>query len=200
MIARKLGLLGHAVLPHVVGELVAVSHRGLQRLGIKLTNAPWREDCGFYGVRFQQLQQAPNANPPAKLPLGQLHGRLVVEAPQQHGIKVDRHIDGDARRVGPSQRSEQRKTRLMLRCRAFQLGNFLAEPVRHAASQGRDGANVSAQARARWQPFCTTLALCGEIRMQYSIATGNGKRRFRQQTKGPSRMEDRASEIDLGRG
>jgi hypothetical protein len=52
-------------------------------------------------VAVEQLDQAPDADPPAELALGELHRRLVQHAAQQHGVEIRGEVHRDAYAVGP---------------------------------------------------------------------------------------------------
>src|SRR5215831_4852967 len=58
--------------------------------------------CGVNAVGSEELEEAPDANASAKLAFGELHGRLVMDAPQEHGVEVHGQVHGHAyaRRVG----------------------------------------------------------------------------------------------------
>jgi hypothetical protein len=55
-----------------------------------------------YAVGREEFEEAPDADASAKLAFGELHGRLVMDAPQQHGVEVHGQVHGHAyaRRVG----------------------------------------------------------------------------------------------------
>jgi len=101
VLALQRGILGNLVLPHVVGDLVAASGCGLHRLRIELADAAGREDRRLDGVAVEQLDQPPDADPPAELALGELHGRLVQHAPEQHGVEIRGEVHRDAGPLGP---------------------------------------------------------------------------------------------------
>src|SRR5215471_14888982 len=102
MVVFEITLPGHAMLPHVVGNLVASPGRSHNGLGIQLTDAPGRKDGGLYAVGREEFKEAPDANASAKLAFGELHGRLVMDPPQQHGVEVygQVHSHAYARGVG----------------------------------------------------------------------------------------------------
>ena len=138
MFALELRLLRHAVLPHVVGKLVPASDGGLERLRVELANAAHREDGRLDAVLVEQLDQAPDADTASELALGELHRRLVVEAPQQHGVEVGREVDGDAHAVRPSEIVDPLPTGGVAFSDALQIGNFLAEAVSHGEPEFRN--------------------------------------------------------------
>jgi hypothetical protein len=82
-------------------------------------------------VRVEQLDQPPDADAAAELALGQLHRRLVVEAPQQHGVEVGREVDGDALARWPGQVVDPLVAGSVPLGHGFQAGDFLAECVGH---------------------------------------------------------------------
>src|SRR5919197_538329 len=88
MVVLEVTFPGHAMLPHVVGNLVAGPGRGHHGLRIQLTDAPGRKDGGLYAVGREEFEEAPDADASAKLAFGELHGRLVTGTPQQHGVEV----------------------------------------------------------------------------------------------------------------
>jgi hypothetical protein len=101
MLALQVGILGHLVLPHMIGYLVAAPGRRLHRLRVELADAAGGEDRGLDGMAVEQLDQAPDADPPAEFALGQLHGRLVQHAAQQHGVEIGGEVHRDAGAIGP---------------------------------------------------------------------------------------------------
>src|SRR5262245_36285597 len=176
MVARKLGLPGHAMLPHVIGELVAALHRRLQRRRIELANAPRREDRGLDAARGEQLQQPPDTHPPPEFALGQLHRRLVVEPAQQHGIEVDRKVDGHVRAIWPGEVVDQLETAAILRCRGFERGKLGAEAIRHVtAPKNKTRGQAYRQARRRWEHFRTTLTWAPWRECTRVAVSGGGK-------------------------
>src|SRR5262249_14891584 len=81
MVVFEIAFLGHSMLPHMVGNLVARPGRGHDGLGIQFTNAPGRKDGGMHAVRREEFEEAPDADASAKLAFGELHGRLVTGTP-----------------------------------------------------------------------------------------------------------------------
>ena len=156
MIALELGLLRHTVLPHVVGKLVPALDRGLQRLRIKLADAPDGEDRRLDVVGVEQLDQAPDADAAAELALGELHRRLVVEAPQQHGVEVGGEVDGDARAIGPRQIVDALVAGGVGPRGSFEAGNFLSQLFGH----GR----APRMAELRLVPPCCARGIWGRRR------------------------------------
>jgi hypothetical protein len=47
-------------------------------------------------VRREEFEEAPDTDASAKLAFGELHGWLVMDAPQEHGIKVHGQVHGHA--------------------------------------------------------------------------------------------------------
>jgi hypothetical protein len=80
---------------------MAAADRGRESAGIELADAAHRENGRLNPVLVEELDQSPDANATAELTLGQLHGRLIVETAQEHGIEVRREVDGNARAIGP---------------------------------------------------------------------------------------------------
>src|SRR5215831_3906799 len=76
MVVLEIAFPGHAVLPHVVGYLVAGPGRGHNGLGIQLTDTPRCKDGGLYTVGREEFEEAPDTDTSAKLTFGELHGRL----------------------------------------------------------------------------------------------------------------------------
>src|SRR5215467_109191 len=101
MIELQFRLLGYAMLPHMIGKLMAAHDRDFKGLRIELANATHSEDRGLDAVQIEQLDQPPNAHASPELALCQLHRWLIVEAPQKHGVEVGREVDRDARRIRP---------------------------------------------------------------------------------------------------
>src|SRR5262245_36497778 len=101
MVVFELAFLGRPVLPHMVSNLVAGSGRSHDGLRIQLTDAPGREDGGVHAVRREEFEEAPDADASAKFAFGELHGRLVTDTPQEHGVEVNGQVHGHtyARRV-----------------------------------------------------------------------------------------------------
>jgi len=207
MIAGELLLLGHPMLPHVVGELVAALYGRLQRRRIKLTNAARGEDRGLDAVPRKQLQKPPNANPATEFTLGQLHRRLVVEAAQQHGIEVDGQIDGNAGCIWPRRSLQQAKAAAIVRRHGRERVKLFLEALGHVAglvfiARSALPAGPAAnkvytrkpyQGGSPMPPFgplwpWAPAAECTKLGRNPEPA----RARLRQQTKGPSRMECRA--------
>ncbi len=90
------------MLPHVVGNFVAGPGRGHHGLGIELTDAPGCKDGGVDAVGREEFEETPDADAATKFAFGELHGRLVMDAPQEHGVEVHGQVHGHtyARWVG----------------------------------------------------------------------------------------------------
>src|SRR5262245_4599266 len=102
MVVFEFGLLGHAMLPHVIGNLVPGLGCGHHGLGIQFTDAPGGKDGGVQAVSSEEFEEAPDAHASAKLAFGELHGQLIAGTSQQHGVEVHRQAHGHtyARWVG----------------------------------------------------------------------------------------------------
>ena len=92
----SLGFPGHAMLPHVIGNLVPSPSRGHHGLGIQFTDAPGGKDGGVQAVSSEEFEEAPDTDAAAKLAFGELHGRLMTGTSQQHGVEVHRQAHGHA--------------------------------------------------------------------------------------------------------
>src|SRR5262249_37686785 len=102
MVVLEVAFPRHAMLPHVVGNLVTGPGSGHNGLGIQLTDAPGRKDGGLYAVGREEFEEAPDTDASAKLAFSELHGRLVIDPPHRIGLEVHGRVPGHAhaRRVG----------------------------------------------------------------------------------------------------
>src|SRR5262249_52593358 len=75
MVVLEVAFPGHAMLPHVVGNLMAGPGSGHNGLGIQLTDAPRCKDGGLYAVGREEFEEAPDTDASTKLAFGELHGR-----------------------------------------------------------------------------------------------------------------------------
>ena len=129
MLALQHGILRHLVLPHVVGDLVAAFGRRLHRLRVELADAAGREDRGLDVVAVEQLDQAPDADAAAELALGELHGRLVEHAAQQHGVEIGGEVHRDARALRPGAFFDDAMARAIVGGLGLQRGDVAVESV-----------------------------------------------------------------------
>jgi hypothetical protein len=109
MVALELAVLRYLMLPHVIRDLVAARRASLDRTRVELTDAARHKERRLHAVRVEQLDEPPGAHAAAKLSLGELLGRLVVETRKQHGVEIGGEVDGDAVAIGPSDRSNPRE-------------------------------------------------------------------------------------------
>ena len=129
MVALELGFLGHLVLPHVVGDLVAALGGGLHRPRIELADAAGREDRGLDVVAVEQLDQPPDADAAAELALGELHRRLVEQAAQQHGVEIGGEVHGDAHALWPGDLLDELMARIEVGGLGLERGDVVIERI-----------------------------------------------------------------------
>lgn len=73
-------ILGHLVLPHMVGQFMTGSDSALQRLWVQLADPARREQRDLDPLRVEHVKDAPDADTPAELSLGTLAPGLVQQA------------------------------------------------------------------------------------------------------------------------
>src|ERR1700746_302571 len=91
-----------AVLPPMVRHLVPAGSTRAHGIRIKLADSPRREDRRLDVVTCKQFEKAPDADPPAELPLGKLQRRLIEQASKQHWVEIGRDVDAKGSAGGPA--------------------------------------------------------------------------------------------------
>jgi hypothetical protein len=92
MVVFALAIRRNLVLPHVVGDLVPRLGCGYERLGIQFADTPGGKNGRLNAMRVKEFEKSPDPNAATELAFGKLHGGLVAEAPQEHGIKVEGQV------------------------------------------------------------------------------------------------------------
>jgi hypothetical protein len=80
------------MLPHVVCDLVPRLGCCRERLWLQFADASRREDRGANVVGREEFEESPDTNPSTEFAFGELHRRLMTEAPPEHGIEIDGQV------------------------------------------------------------------------------------------------------------
>ena len=122
MILFERRLFRHPVLPHVIGDLVAALDHRAQRLRVQFADPPGGEDRRLDAVRIEQLDEPPDADPPAEFALCELHRRLIEQPAQQHRVEIAGEVHRDAHPFGPGEVRDE------LVASGIRVGRHLAIP------------------------------------------------------------------------
>ena len=106
------------VFPHMVGQFVPPRDDMVQHVRVQLADTPRREERDLHVFFVEHLHDAPDTDAATELSLGPLAPGFVQQAPQQHGIEVEREVDGDLHTVGVGE-IRDRDTSLALKARGI---------------------------------------------------------------------------------